>query len=77
MKHTKDYGKTKIACYLGFVTQAIVANFTPLLFMAFHREYEIPIARMALIPAVFYIVQLVGWNIGAISCRILYKFYRE
>lgn len=40
---TKDYRKAKLACYLGFVTQAIVANFTPLLFMAFHREYEMPI----------------------------------
>ena len=27
--------------------------------MAFHREYQIPIASLALIPAVFYIVQLV------------------
>ena len=59
MKNVKDYNKTKQACYLGFVTQAIVANFTPLLFMAFHREYEIPIASLALIPAVFYAVQLV------------------
>lgn len=56
---TKDYSKTKQACYLGFVTQAIVANFAPLLFMAFHREFEIPIASLALIPAVFYVVQLV------------------
>lgn len=55
----KDYNKTKRACYLGFVTQAIVANFTPLLFVAFHREYEISLASLALIPAVFYIVQLV------------------
>ena len=55
----KNYGRTKIACYLGFVTQAIVANFVPLLFIAFHREYEVPIASLALIPAVFYIVQLV------------------
>lgn len=54
----KDYSKTKLACYLGFVTQAIVANFTPLLFMAFHREYEISIASLAMIPAVFYAVQL-------------------
>lgn len=54
-----DYSKTKHACYLGFVTQAIVANFTPLLFMAFHREYNIPIASLALIPAVFYVVQLI------------------
>ena len=54
-----DYNKTKIACYLGFVTQAIVANFVPLLFIAFHREFGVPIANLALIPAVFYIVQLV------------------
>ena len=55
----KDYNKTKLACYLGFVTQAVAANFPPLLFMAFHREYQLPIASLALIPAVFYIVQLV------------------
>lgn len=55
----KDYNKTKLACYLGFVTQAIVANFTPLLFIDFHHEYEIPIASLALIPTVFYAVQLV------------------
>ncbi|MBQ0056882.1 MAG: hypothetical protein KBT20_04410 [Bacteroidales bacterium] len=55
----KDYNKTKWACYLGFITQAIVANFTPLLFVSFHREYKIPLASLALIPAVFYIVQLV------------------
>ena len=54
-----NYSKTKTACYLGFVTQAIVANFTPLLFMAFHREYGVSLASLALIPAVFYIVQLV------------------
>ena len=59
MRDVNDYRKTKTACYLGFVTQAIVANFTPLLFMAFHREYKIPLASMALIPAVFYIVQLI------------------
>lgn len=55
----KNYNKTKRACYLGFVTQAIVANFTPLLFISFHREYNISLASLALIPAVFYIVQLV------------------
>lgn len=59
MSKVRDYSKTKTACYLGFVTQAIVANFPPLLFMAFHREYELPIASLALIPALFYIVQLV------------------
>ena len=33
----KNYKKTLIACYLGFVTQAITANFTPLLFLTFKR----------------------------------------
>ena len=59
MTNTKDYSKTKLACYLGFVTQAIVANFTPLLFIAFHHEYKVSIASLALIPAVFYIIQLI------------------
>lgn len=54
----KDYNKTKRACYLGFVTQAIVANFTPLLFVSLHQEYNISLASLALIPAVFYVVQL-------------------
>lgn len=59
MNSAKQYDKTKWACYLGFITQAIVANFPPLLFIVFHREYEIPLASLALIPAVFYIVQLI------------------
>ena len=37
----KNYQKTKIACYLGFVTQAIAANFAPLLFLKFHSDYNI------------------------------------
>lgn len=27
-----DYNKTKTACYMGLITQAIAANFAPLLF---------------------------------------------
>ena len=59
MPTKKTYIQTKVACYLGFITQAVVANFTPLLFVAFSREYEVSLASLASIPAVFYIVQLV------------------
>lgn len=31
----KNYKKTLRACYLGFITQAIAANFAPLLFWRF------------------------------------------
>lgn len=55
----KNYKKTLLACYLGFITQAIVANFTPLLFLKFHSAYGIPIGKIALISTTFYFTQLI------------------
>ncbi len=48
-----------MACYLGFVTQAICANFAPLLFITFHKNYGISFASLALISTVFFFTQLV------------------
>lgn len=53
-----DYQKTLRACYLGFVTQAIAANFAPLLFLTFQNTYQISLDKIALIPVVFYLTQL-------------------
>ena len=58
MTKPKNYKKTLIACYLGFITQAITANFTPLLFLTFKGSYGISLDRIALIPLVFYLTQL-------------------
>lgn len=58
MTTQKNYKKTLIACYLGFVTQAISANFTPLLFLTFKSTYAITLEKIALIPLVFYLTQL-------------------
>lgn len=58
MTKQKNYKKTLIACYFGFVTQAISANFTPLLFLTFKNTYEIGFEKIALIPLVFYLTQL-------------------
>ena len=55
----KNYSRTKRACYLGFVTQAISANFAPLLFLTFHRTYAISYAGLALIPLAFFLTQLI------------------
>ena len=55
----KNYRRTKTACYFGFITQAISANFTPLLFLTFYRAYGISYADLALIPLVFFLTQLV------------------
>ena len=54
-----DYKKTLRACYLGFITQAICANFAPLLFLTFHKNYQIPLGFIALIPVTFFFTQLV------------------
>lgn len=53
-----NYQKTKRACYLGFVTQAIAANFAPLLFLKFHNDYNIPLGSIALISTFFFFTQL-------------------
>lgn len=54
----KNYKKTLTACYLGFVTQAISANFVPLLFVTFSNTYGISLEKIAMIPMVFYLTQL-------------------
>lgn len=56
---SKNYRKTLTACYLGFITQAIAANFAPLLFLKFHHDYNIPLGKIALISTVFFLTQLI------------------
>lgn len=73
-----NYKKTLTACYLGFITQAIAANFAPLLFLKFHNDYDIPLGKIALISVVFFITQLItdilcarfADNIGYRRCAV-------
>ena len=58
MTEKRKYKKTLAACYLGYITQAIAANFAPLLFLTFQDTYGIPLDKIALIPVVFYLTQL-------------------
>ena len=58
MTENRKYQKTLAACYLGYITQAIAANFAPLLFLTFQTVYGIPLDNIALIPIVFYLTQL-------------------
>ena len=53
-----DYNKTKTACYMGLITQAIAANFAPLLFLKFHNDYNISLGNIALISTFFFFTQL-------------------
>lgn len=58
MSKKTNYKKTLVACYLGFITQAISANFAPLLFLTFKSTYGITLEKIAMIPMVFYFAQL-------------------
>lgn len=59
MTNNNKYRKTLIACYLGFITQAIAANFAPLLFLTFHKSLGIPLGKVALVSTAFYFTQLI------------------
>lgn len=59
MPEEKNYNKTLMACYLGFVTQAITANFAPLLFLTFKDIYQVTLEQLALIPFTFYLAQII------------------
>jgi len=55
----KKYGKTLLACYTGFATQAICANFPPLLYVTFFKTYGISLSALAMISTLYFFSQLV------------------
>ena len=54
----KNYNHTIYACYIGYITQAIVNNFVPLLFLTFVADYQLSLDRITLITTVNFLVQL-------------------
>ncbi len=51
---------TKIACYIGYVVQAIINNFAPLLFVTFQKEFGITLSQLTLVTALNFIIQLLS-----------------
>ena len=54
----RRYEHTIYASYLGYITQAIVNNYAPLLFLWFRRDFSLSIAQITLITTVNFGVQL-------------------
>lgn len=52
------YEHTIYAGYIGYITQAIVNNFAPLLFLTFAKEYQLTLDKITLITTVNFLVQL-------------------
>ena len=53
-----SYNHTLYASYIGYITQAIVNNFAPLLFLTFSRQFDLGLDQIALITTVNFSVQL-------------------
>ena len=50
---------TIIACFIGYIVQAVVNNFAPLLFLTFQSDYGVPLGQIAMLTAINFTVQLV------------------
>lgn len=53
-----DFRHTVRACYAGYITQAAVNNFAPLLFLTFQREYSIPLTQIGMLITINFFTQL-------------------
>lgn len=57
-KIKNDYGHTIYASYIGYITQAIVNNFVPLLFLTFQSQYGVSLEMLGLLVTINFGVQL-------------------
>lgn len=55
----RSYNHTLYASYLGYITQAIVNTFVPLLFLIFQSTYQISLERITSLVTVNFGIQLV------------------
>lgn len=78
-----QYNKTITACFTGYIVQAIVNNFTPLLFLYFQRSYHIPLSQITLLVTFNFGIQLlidllsvgfvdkIGYRVSMIAAHVL------
>lgn len=58
MSVKNNYKHTIFACYGGYITQAVVNNLAPLLFLIFNESYNIPLTQITLLVTVNFVTQL-------------------
>ena len=78
-----QYNKTITACFVGYIVQAIINNFVPLLFLTFQRTYNIPLSQITLLVTFNFGVQLlvdllaigfvdrIGYRISMVMAHVL------
>ena len=53
-----QYNKTMAACFVGYIVQAVVNNFAPLLFLFFQKSYHVPLSQITLLVTFNFGIQL-------------------
>ena len=70
-----NHKHTITACFIGYICQAIIVNFAPLLFLTFSNTYAIPLEQITLLITVNFGVQLLT---DLIASRYAHKIgYRK
>ncbi|MCI5822432.1 MAG: MFS transporter [Lachnospiraceae bacterium] len=54
-----NYQNTMYACFVGYIVQAIINNFVPLLFLTFEKSYGIPLNQITMLITFNFGIQLV------------------
>ena len=69
-----QYNKTIAACFVGYIVQAVVNNFAPLLFLYFQENYRIPLSQITLLVTFNFGIQLLTdlFSVGFVD-RIGYR----
>ena len=65
-----NYRQTLYSCYAGYIIQAIVNSFAPLLFLTFQSEFSISLDRITLLVTVNFCIQLL---VDLVSVRFVDK----
>lgn len=58
MNGKNGYQKTIYACFIGYIVQAIVNNFVPLLLLTFQMQYHIPLSKITMLITINFGLQL-------------------
>ncbi len=70
----KKYSLTVKACYLGYIVQAVVNNFLPLLFVYFQSGYGIPLYLISIIVTYNFALQILVDSLSAsITLKLGYR----
>jgi len=77
-----NYKSTIYACFVGYIVQAIINNFAPLLFLTFQDSYGIPLAKITFLVTFNFLFQLavdliaavvidkIGYRVAAVAAHV-------